>query len=67
MNNKGADQTAQVRRLLCAFVVRKLQSQGFSRRGPYDIEAKASWPPSKYAPASVCFQIDSNSKSDDNY
>ena len=31
--NKGADQAAQVRRLVCAFVVRKQQSQGFSRRG----------------------------------
>ena len=31
--NKGADQAAQVRRLVCAFVVRKQQSQGFSHRG----------------------------------
>ena len=28
-NNKGADQTARMRRLVCAFVVRKQQSQGF--------------------------------------
>ena len=48
MNNKGADQTAGM--LVCAFVVRKQQSQGFSRRGPYDIEAQASWPLSGYAP-----------------
>ena len=50
-NNKGADQTARMRRLVRAFVVRKLQSQGFLRRGPYDVEAHASWPPSCYVPA----------------
>ena len=44
-NNKGADQTARMHRLFCAFVVRKEQSQGFSHRGPYDVEAQASWPP----------------------
>ena len=42
-NNKGADQTAQMRRLVCAFVVSKQQSQLFSRRGPYNVEAHASW------------------------
>ena len=26
------------------------QSQGFSRRGPYDVETQASLPPSGYAP-----------------
>ena len=26
-------------KLICAFVVRKQQSQGFSRRGPFDVEA----------------------------
>ena len=44
-NNKGADQTEWMRRLICAFVVHKQQSQGFSRRGPYDVEAQAFWPP----------------------
>ena len=49
-NNKGVDQTARMRRLVCAFVVHKQQFQGFSRRGPYDDEAQASWPPPAYAP-----------------
>ena len=49
-NNKSADQTAQMGRLVCAFVVRKQQSQGFSHRGPYDVEAQASWPLSGYVP-----------------
>ena len=40
VNNKRADQTARMRRLVCAFVVHKQQSQGFSRRGPYDAEAQ---------------------------
>ena len=44
-NNKGADQTARMRRLVCAFIVRKEQSQGFSCPGPYDVEVPASWPP----------------------
>ena len=35
--NKGADQCAQMRRLICFFVVRKYRSQGFSRRGPYAV------------------------------
>ena len=34
MNNKGADQTALMRRLICAYVVRILQSQVFSRSRP---------------------------------
>ena len=36
MNNKGADQTVWMCRLVCAFVVRKHQRQVFSRRGPYE-------------------------------
>ena len=48
--NKCADQTARMRRLICAFVVRKQQSQRFSVRGSYDGEAKESWPPPGYAP-----------------
>ena len=40
-NNKGADQTARMHSLVCAFVVRKQQSQGFTQ---------ASWHPSGYAP-----------------
>ena len=32
---KGADQTARMRRLVCACVVDKPRRQGFSRRGPY--------------------------------
>ena len=31
MNNKGADQSARMRRLVCTFVVCKPQRQGFSR------------------------------------
>ena len=34
-NNKCADQTDQMRRLVCAFVVRMQQSQVFSRRFPH--------------------------------
>ena len=37
VNNKGADQTARMRRLDCACVVHKHQRQVFSRRGPYDL------------------------------
>ena len=40
-NNKGADQTVRMRRLVCAFVVSKQQIQGFSRRGPYAFLASA--------------------------
>ena len=36
--------------LIWAIVVCKPQSQGFSHRGPYDIEAQASWPPPGYVP-----------------
>ena len=49
-NNKGADQTARMHMLVCAFVVHKQQRQGFSHRGQYDVEANASWPPPGYAP-----------------
>ena len=49
-NNKGADQTARMRRLVYASFVRKQQSQGFSHPDPYDVEAEASWPPISYAP-----------------
>ena len=42
VNNKGADQTVRMRRLVCAFVVHKQQYQGFSRHGPYDVKAQAS-------------------------
>ena len=48
-NTKGADQSARMRRLVCALIVRKQQSQGFSRRGQYDVEARASCPPPGYA------------------
>ena len=34
-NNKGVDQTARMRRLVSAFVVRKHRRQIFSRRDPY--------------------------------
>ena len=34
-NNKGADQTARMRRLICTFVVRIWQKQVFSWRGSY--------------------------------
>ena len=33
-NSKGADQTARMRRLVCAFVVRNPRRQVFSRCGP---------------------------------
>ena len=52
-NNKGADQTARVCRLVCAFVVRKQQYHGFSCRSPYGVEAHASWPPPGYSPVPV--------------
>ena len=35
MNNKGADHTARMRRLVCAFAVRKSHKTGFSHRDPY--------------------------------
>ena len=37
MNNKGADQTVWMHRLVCAFVVRKHRRQVFSHRGPYEV------------------------------
>ena len=40
MSNKGADQSARMRRLICVFVVFK----GFPHRDPYDVEVYASWP-----------------------
>ena len=36
MNNKGADQTARMRSLICAFVVHIWQKQVFSCRGSID-------------------------------
>ena len=35
MKNLGADQTVQMRRLICAFVVHKQQSQDFLCQGPH--------------------------------
>ena len=52
-NNRGADKTARMRRLVCAFVAGKQKSQGSSWRGPYDVEAQASWLPPSYAPESI--------------
>ena len=49
-NIKGADQAARMHTLICTFVVRKQQSQGFLCRGPYDVEAQNSWPPPGYTP-----------------
>ena len=37
-NNKGADQTARMRRLICAFVVRIWQKQVFSWGGSYLVQ-----------------------------
>ena len=42
MNNKGTDQTAPMRRLVCVFVVPKQQSQGFSRRGHMILKPRLS-------------------------
>ena len=42
-NNKRADQTSRMCRLVCTFVVCKQQSKGFSHTDPYDVEAKAFW------------------------
>ena len=36
-NNKGADQTARMRRLVCACVVRKPPKTGLLRQGPYHV------------------------------
>ena len=52
VNNQGADQIARMHRLVCAFVVGKQQSEGFSQRSPYDVEDQASWPLSGYTPDS---------------
>ena len=38
VNNKRADQTARMRRLICTFIVCRPQTQEFSRRGPYENE-----------------------------
>ena len=40
MNNKGADQTARIRRLICAFVVRIWHKQVFSWCGSYILNTK---------------------------
>ena len=44
MVNKGADQTAQMRRLVCAFVVHKQHSQSFSRCWSQEILASGRLP-----------------------
>ena len=49
-NDKGADQTVLMRRLVCAFVVHNQEKSGYTD----DVEAKASWPPPGYAPV-LCF------------
>ena len=36
-NNICADQTARMRRLVCAFVVRNPQDRVFSRRDPFNL------------------------------
>ena len=61
-SNKGADQTARMRRLVCSFVARKPQSQGFSHQCPYGVEAQASWPPPGYA-AAQAFHLDNKENS----
>ena len=38
VNNKCADQTGRIRRLICSFVVCMQQSQVFLHRGPYLIQ-----------------------------
>ena len=38
-NNKGADQAARMRRLVCAFVVRKVPKTGFLASRPINITA----------------------------
>ena len=43
MDNKGADQPARTCRLICAFVVRILHKQVFSRRGAYCLSAVWFW------------------------
>ena len=51
VNNKGADQTARMRRLVCAFVVAASNKVRVSPIDPCDVEARASWPLPCYAPA----------------
>ena len=41
-NNKGADQFARMRRLVCVFTVRKPLRQGFSHRSPLIIAARGA-------------------------
>ena len=36
-NNKGTDQTAQMHRLVCAFIVRKPPKTGFLASGPFNV------------------------------
>ena len=49
MNNKGADQTVRMRRLVCSFVVSKPPKKVFLRRGPIkkslvmDSQIELSW------------------------
>ena len=50
VNDIGADQTARMRRLDCAFVVVIKKSQGFSCLCPNDVEAQASRLLRGYAP-----------------
>ena len=43
VNNKGADQTARMRRLICAFVVHIRHKQVFSWWGSYEGEHNLQW------------------------
>ena len=54
-NNKGADQYARMRRLFCAFVFQKQQSQCSSHTAPYDFDAQAPWPQPGYVPGLYLF------------
>ena len=51
-NDKGVDQTARMRRLVCALLFAIKKSRGFSCTCPFDVEAKASWHPPGYVRAS---------------
>ena len=42
MNNKGADQTVLMYRLVCTFVICMQQNQIFSQRGSNDVDIKRS-------------------------
>ena len=44
-NNKGADKTARMHRLICAFAVRICHKQVSSRRGSYSIRHTSAWKP----------------------